>query len=172
MPQDEPVLGPDFALGLPSEVSEDPGLAARIDRLIQNERFAVLSTQGGGQPYASLIAFAVSSDLSAAVFATPITTRKYRLLMECDRVALLFDTRSGGEKDMMKIEALTATGRAVRLQPGLERDRWAGLLIRRHPHLGSFVQSPTSAVFRIDIVRYFHVIRFQEVSQWRPDVRG
>ena len=168
MPQDEPALGPDFRIELASEESVDPTLPERIRRLIEVERFAVLSTQGDGQPYASLVAFATSDDLSTAVFATPITTRKYHLLVQCDRVALLVDSRSQGEKDMMKIEAFTATGRATRLEPGKERDRWAGLLTHRHPYLEGFVHSPTSALFRIDIIRYFHVGRFQEVSQWRP----
>jgi hypothetical protein len=172
MSQDEPALGPDFQVDLPSEGSDDPTLPERIRMLVERERFAVLSTQGEGQPYASLIAFAISEDLSTAVFATPITTRKYHLLVNCNRIALLIDSRSHGEKDMMKIEAFTATGRSTRLDPGPERDRWASLLTQRHPQLESFVQSPTSALFRIDIIRYFHVSRFQEVRQWKPMRNG
>jgi hypothetical protein len=172
MSQDEPVLGPDFEFDLPSEESEDPTLPERIRSLFEKERFTVLSTQGEGQPYASLVAFATSEDLCTAVFATPITTRKYHLLMTCSRVALLVDSRSQGEGDMMKIEAFTATGKATSVAPGPERDRWAGLLTDRHPQLESFVQSPTSALFRIDIIRYFHVSRFQEVRQWRPTKSG
>jgi hypothetical protein len=168
MPKNEPALGPDSQLHFPSEESEDLSLPERICRLFEKERFAVLSTQGEGQPYASLVAFATSADLSTAVFATPITTRKYHLLLACSRVALLVDSRSQGEGDMMKIEAFTATGKATSVEPGAERDRWARLLIERHPQLESFVQSPTIALFRIDIIRYFHVSRFQEVRQWKP----
>jgi hypothetical protein len=31
-----------------------------------------------------------------------------------------------------------------------------------------FVRAPSSALFRIDIVRFIHVARFQEVRQWTP----
>jgi nitroimidazol reductase NimA-like FMN-containing flavoprotein (pyridoxamine 5'-phosphate oxidase superfamily) len=172
MTQDEPELGPNIQAGPPSVDADDPFLPERIRQLVERERFAVLATQGEGQPYASLIAFALSEDLSAAVFATPKDTRKYRLLMKCDRVALLVDTRSQGATDMMKIEAFTATGTAACLQPGAERERWARLLVRRHPHLESFVASPDTALFRIDVDHYFHVGRFQEVRRWRPHPGG
>ena len=172
MRYDEPALGPDFQIDVPTSESEDPTLVERIKRLLDSQKFAVLATQGAGQPYASLVAFAVSEDLSAATFATPITTRKYNLLVECDQVALFIDNRSGGEDDMMHIQAVTATGRAVELEHGPEWDEWSERLIDRHPHLDSFVRSPTSALFRIDFIRFFHVMRFQEVHQWRPPKRG
>jgi nitroimidazol reductase NimA-like FMN-containing flavoprotein (pyridoxamine 5'-phosphate oxidase superfamily) len=172
MRYDEPVLGPDFQTELPGSGSDDPTLPERIERLLDSQKYAVLATQGEGQPYASLIAVAVSEDLSAATFATPVTTRKYNLLVECDRVALFIDSRSEGEDDMMQIQAVTATGRAVELEQGSEWDSWSKRLIDRHPHLGAFVRSPTSALFRIDFVRFFHVTRFQEVHQWRPPRRG
>ncbi len=34
--------------------------------------------------------------------------------------------------------------------------------------LGAFVASPSVALFRVEIVRFFHVERFQEVREWRP----
>ena len=45
---------------------------------------------------------------------------------------------------------------------------WAELLIAKHPYLKSFLQATTCALFRVDIVRFFHVVRFQEVHQWIP----
>jgi uncharacterized protein YhbP (UPF0306 family) len=168
---DEPALGPEFELEL-ERAPEDPSLPDRIRRLVADERFAVLCTQGQRQPYGSVVAFALSDDLSAAVFATPMTTRKYRLLSECDRVALVVDNRGKYPHDMMKVEAITATGVAVQLKPGLELDRWAELLTARHPYLRSFVRAPSTALFRIDIVRYLYVTRFQEVRQWIPVLDG
>jgi hypothetical protein len=139
-----------------------------IERLVREQLYAVLCTQGGGQPYGSLVALAVTADLSAAVFATPITTRKYRLLCDCEHVALVIDSRSCSIEDMMQIEAITATGRARQLAPGHEFEREAGLLVGRHPQLELFVRAPTTALFHVDIIRYFHVTRFQEVRQWTP----
>lgn len=163
---EEPLLEPNWPTEEP--VAEHPGLAEQIARLVHEQPYAVLCTQGQGQPYGSLVAFAVSDDLSSVVFATTVSTRKYRLLCECDHVALVVDSRSRSSADMMSIEALTATGRAAELPAGPEFDRWSGLLIGRHPQLERFVKSPTTAVFRVDIVRYFHVSHFQEVRQWVP----
>ena len=168
MSRDEPALGADSADDPASGTTEDTMLGERIRGMVESERFAVLSTQSEGQPYASLIAFATSADLCTMVFSTHITTRKYRLLVNCDHIALLVDSRSSGETDMMEIEAFTATGRATQLGAGPEFNHWAGVLVERHPQIASYVYSPTSALFRVDIIRYFHVRRFQEVRQWRP----
>ncbi len=139
-----------------------------IERLTLEQPYAVLCTQGKGQPYGSLVALAVTDDLSSAVFATPMTTRKYRLLCDCDHVALVIDSRSQSVDDMMQIEAVTATGRAKQLSPGTEFEQMARLLVGRHPQLDVFVRSPSTAIFRVEIIRYFHVSRFQEVRQWIP----
>jgi len=140
----------------------------RIRALLVKEPFAVLCTQGEGQPYGSIVAFAFSDDLRAFTFATPVATWKYRLLCECDRVALVIDSRARFPGDMMKVEALTVTGRTTQLDPGIEFDHWADLLTARHPQLRSFFTDPSSALFRVDITRYVHVSRFQEVQQWIP----
>jgi hypothetical protein len=87
-------------------------------------------------------------------------------------VALVVDSRSKTPQDMMQVEAITATGRAVQLQPGADFDRWAARLTERHPQLGAFVRAPSTALFRIDVVRYLHVSRFQEVHQWIPESGG
>jgi hypothetical protein len=163
---DEPGIG---STGEPEAPGTgDPSLPDRIRRLTTTQPFAVLCTQGDEQPYASLIAFAVTDDLSAAAFSTPVATRKYRLLSQCDRVALLIDSRGEHPDDMMQVEALTATGRAVQVPQGEAFERWAPMLIARHPQLADFVNSPSCALFRIEIVRYFHVTRFQQVNQWAP----
>ena len=114
------------------------------------------------------MALAATDDLTTFVFSTPITTRKYRLLSECDHVALVIDSRSGTPAELMQVEAVTATGRAHVVPPGPDFERWAGLLIERHPHLAAFVRAESSALVRVEVVRYFHVCRFQEVRQWVP----
>jgi nitroimidazol reductase NimA-like FMN-containing flavoprotein (pyridoxamine 5'-phosphate oxidase superfamily) len=168
--RDEPLLGIK-----PSERDhKPPEMATRqlIRSLLEQQPFGVLCTQGGGQPYGSVIAFAAGPQLCSIAFATPTATRKYHLLCACESVALVVDSRSKFPADMMKVEAVTATGRAFQLDPGPEFDRWASLLTQRHPQLQHFVRAPSSALFRIDIVRYLHVSRFQEVHQWVPKPNG
>ena len=144
----------------------------RVRHLADSQPYAVLCTQGDGQPYGSLVAFALSQDLHHAVFVTPVATHKYRLLSECDHVALVIDNRPNNPDQLMEIEAVTATGRAQMIGRGDEFDQWAGLLVARHPYLETFVNASTCALFRIDVERYLHVGRFQEVNRWNPDAHA
>jgi hypothetical protein len=114
----------------------------------------------------------MTHDLVSAVFATQKATRKYRLLSECDHVALVVDNRSALPGRLMEVEALTATGRAHEVAAGPEFEQWSRLLTDRHPYLGTFVRSVSCGLFRIEIVRYFYVTRFQEVRQWVPKSRA
>lgn len=164
---DEPAFGA-IANVEPQQVDDDPALPDRIRKLMNAELYAVLCTQGQGQPYGSVVAYAASQDLTSVVFATPITTRKFRLLSECNRVALVVDNRAARPDDLMAIEAVTATGQALRIAQGPEFARWADLLAARHPYLKSLITASSCALFRVDIIRYFHVVRFQEVRQWIP----
>ena len=169
--QEEPVLGPEFVSPLIKDAS-DRAVAECIRALVTEEPFAVLCSQGEGQPYGSVIGFAFDCDLQAFVFATPRATRKYRLLSQCDQVALVVDNRGRFPEDLMKVEAVTVTGKARELERGPGFDVWAGLLVARHPYLKSFVESPSTALFRVDAVRFLHVTRFQEVRQWIPALDG
>ena len=167
-PVDEPFIGPmPDASG--RQAVAGPAIRERIRALLDEQPFAVLCTQGDGQPYGSVIAYAYSNDLRSVAFCTPVATRKYRLLAECKNVALVVDSRCQHLDNMMQVEAVTATGRAVQLESGPEYERWAACLTARHPQLKAFVAAPSSALFRLDMVRYLHVTRFQEVHQWIPD---
>jgi hypothetical protein len=148
---------------------ENFDLPGRIRSLVTEQPFAVLCTQGEGQPYGSLVAFAFSERLDQVVFSTLVTTRKYRLLSACDHISLVIDNRPDHTQDMMQVEGLTLTGRAVEMDRGPEFDRWAALLLARHPYLDSFLAASSCALFRVDVVRGFHVTRFQEVREWRPN---
>ena len=162
---DEPALGGDR----PETPADRPSLAGRIRALVEGEPFAVLCTQGEGQPYGSVIAFVTSEDLTEAAFCTPRTTRKYRLLTGNDRMALVIDNRGKHVDELREVEAVTVTGRSEELAPGDERTFWHDRLHARHPYLHEFLASPSCAIFRVRIVRYLHVVRFQEVRQWIPD---
>jgi nitroimidazol reductase NimA-like FMN-containing flavoprotein (pyridoxamine 5'-phosphate oxidase superfamily) len=168
---DEPILSPELDAPLATPDS-DLAVVESIQALVHSEPFAVLCTQGGGQPYGSLVAFAFSEDLRSFVFATPVATRKYRLLSECKHVALLVDSRSRFPDDMMKVSAVTVTGRASQVEPDAGFERWAELLTARHLYLESFVQTPSTALFRVDVTRYLHVTRFQETHEWLPASEG
>lgn len=148
--------------------SDQRAARQRIERLLAEQRFGVLCTQGDGESYGSLVAYVVGCDLVALAFATPKATHKYGLLRACPAVAMLIDSRSAHPAHAAEVEAVTATGQAVELPPGDERERWIAMLAQRHPELAFFFRAASSALFRIDVTRYVHVSRFQEVSHWEP----
>jgi len=168
---DEPLID-NHDMSEPPLSKADPAVRERIQKLVDKQPYAVLCVQGNNQPYGALVAFAFSDDLRHAVFVTPVATRKYRLLRECDHVALVIDNRSNKADDLMDIEAVTVTGRSQMIERGREFERCSGLLVARHPYLKSFVNAASCALFRVDVVRFLHVGRFQEVSQWVPNDRS
>lgn len=166
MNPDEPLFDDDSRMK--TGAASSTALRDRIQRLANDQPYAVLCLQGDGQPYGALVAIAFAKDLRHVVFATPVTTRKFRLLSECDHVALVVDNRPDKADELMEVEAVTATGRSHLIDRGAEFDEWAEVLMSRHPYLKSLLQAATCALFRVDVVRFFHVVRFQEVQQWIP----
>ncbi len=154
------------------ESAREPALPQRIRTLLEGQPYGVLCTQGGGQPYGSLVAFAFTENLAALFFGTPKTTRKFHLLSACEHVAMLIDTRAADSTELTRVEALTVTGRAEILGRGLDYERCLHRLSERHPHLRSFFLAPTTALVSIDVIRYFHVSRFQDVREWAPTRDG
>jgi nitroimidazol reductase NimA-like FMN-containing flavoprotein (pyridoxamine 5'-phosphate oxidase superfamily) len=165
---DEPLLKRER----PTEEDADIPVESRIRSLLERERFAVLCTQDERQPYGSVVALVVDESLRTGVFATGRATRKYRILADCDRVAFVMDDRDRHPDELMSVEAVTATGRAHEVTEDADRARLAELFLSKHPTLRAFVAAPSTALFRVDVVRYLHVWRFQEVRQWIPPNPG
>lgn len=138
-----------------------------ISNLLNTESFAVLATQGEGQPYTSLMSFKVTEDLKKIVFSTPQETRKFELLKQSDKVALLVDNRSQTPPSLNRISAVTITGKANIIPPE-KAQKWADFLMEKHPYQKSFIFAPSTALVVVDVYRYFLVKRFQEVVEWSP----
>ena len=135
-----------------------------LEELFTNQTLAVLSTQNEGQPYASLVAFAASKDLKALFFATTRATRKYANLSSNPRVAMLVDSRSNEVSDFRWAMAVTATGKAEEVE-GQEREKALKTYLAKHPHLDDFVSSPSCALLRMRVERYYVASRFQNVIE-------
>ncbi|MGM0444207.1 MAG: pyridoxamine 5'-phosphate oxidase family protein [Fibrobacterota bacterium] len=163
--RDEPMLKEDQNRDSYFTNTEDD-TQERISRLME-QPFMVLSTQGNTQPYASLLAFHASRDLTQICFATSRSTRKFRLLEDCSRVAALVDNRRDSSKSFTELEAVTATGTAYMLE-GDERAGAEKQLMGNHPYMADFIRSESTELFCIKVIRYFYVTRFQEVRIWIP----
>ncbi|MBN1142315.1 MAG: pyridoxamine 5'-phosphate oxidase family protein [Deltaproteobacteria bacterium] len=135
-----------------------------VRKLGASQRLAVLSTENLGQPYSSLIAFALGEDLKSLVFTTPRLTRKFSNLTANPHVSLLIDDRSNRREDFHEARAATILGRA-REVAGEERESCLELFLGKHPYLSDFARSPETTIFRVEIETYYVVDCFQAVSE-------
>jgi nitroimidazol reductase NimA-like FMN-containing flavoprotein (pyridoxamine 5'-phosphate oxidase superfamily) len=136
-----------------------------IRQLLQNEQLAVLSTEQQGQPYASLVAFAVTAGLGNLVFCTPKTTRKFSNLTNNPRVAMLINNCRNQASDIDNAVSVTAVGKAAEVVDTSKEDLSA-LYLQKHLHLKEFLQAESTALVRIRVQHYFMVRKFQDVYEY------
>jgi nitroimidazol reductase NimA-like FMN-containing flavoprotein (pyridoxamine 5'-phosphate oxidase superfamily) len=136
-----------------------------LHELCTCQPLAVLATDSGTGPYASLVAVAVTPDLRQLFFATPRATRKWANLEGNHQVSLLMDNRSNQVTDFSRAAAATILGTAGELN-GAERETGMALYLARHPHLAEFTASPSCALFRVQISSIYLVTRFQNVIEF------
>ena len=148
------------------ECEERKTLQALLRALFSLERFAVLATQGHGQPYTHLVAFAAEEDLNCLLFVTPRATRKFANLSENPRVAMMIDNRKNEVSDVHDAVAVTAVGMAEEVQGGRRKDLLKRYL-SRHPFMETFAKSPSCALVRVSVQKYDIVRKFQNVVELR-----
>ena len=139
-------------------------LKRELKKLFKKQKLAVLATHKNGQPYSSLVAFAVTEDLKHIIFATSRSTRKYEHFSSDGRVALLIDNRTNKVADFHSAIAVTAVGTAMEPDEN-NRQQLAQLYLAKHPHLKDFVQSPTCALVQVSVKTYYVVRTFQNVME-------
>jgi nitroimidazol reductase NimA-like FMN-containing flavoprotein (pyridoxamine 5'-phosphate oxidase superfamily) len=136
-----------------------------LRELCTGQPLAVLATDAGSGPYASLVAVAVTPDLRWLYFATPRATRKWANLNGNHNVSLLIDNRSNQVTDFSRAAAATVIGTAEELS-GTELENGLAIFLCRHPHLAEFTASPSCALFRVQIASIYLVTRFQNVMEF------
>jgi heme iron utilization protein len=142
-------------------------LTALLRTLFASQHFATLATHHQGQPYTSLVAFAVTDNLRTVVFATMRATRKFTNLSADARVALLMDDRANEPTDLREATAVTAMGSAYEAL-GAERRLLEGLLLAKHPDLAEFLATPGCALLAVRVQTYTVVTSFQNVQELIP----
>lgn len=138
---------------------------AILKELCAGQPLAVLATDNGIRPYASLVAVAVTPDLRQLYFSTLRATRKWANLAGNHNVSLLIDNRSNQVTDFSRAAAATILGSAEELS-GAELETGMAIFLGRHPHLAEFTESPSCALFRVQIVCIYLVTRFQNVTEF------
>jgi len=140
-----------------------------LQDLFASQRYAVLATDDFGQPFASLMAFAVTQDLRQIVVLTDRHRRKFSNLKANCRVALLIDDRENKGSDTEKSVAVTALGDANEVSTDVDAEL-RELFLARHPNLAGFAATPTCTVVSVRISSYQLVSQFERVREWRPDL--
>ena len=131
---------------------------------LESQKLAVLSTQKDGYPYANLVAVAYSNNYKSMVFVTDRNTRKFENMKSSSDVAILFDNRKTDAYDFDSVVAITAVGKAVESSEE-EIDYLKSIYIDRHPDLIAFINSPSSALMKVDVERYI-IASFNSVSSF------
>jgi nitroimidazol reductase NimA-like FMN-containing flavoprotein (pyridoxamine 5'-phosphate oxidase superfamily) len=143
-------------------------IQSRLKDLCTSQRLAVVSTQSGGQPYASLVAFVAGDDLRNIYFVTARTTRKYANLTKEPRVAVLINSSTNVESDFHEAISITVTGTAEEIR-GLESEKVLKRYLSKHPYLEDFAHSPSCALIKVATQSYYMVQNFQVVMELHID---
>jgi nitroimidazol reductase NimA-like FMN-containing flavoprotein (pyridoxamine 5'-phosphate oxidase superfamily) len=139
-------------------------ISSKVKKLLDAQKLGVLSTYGRNQPYSSLVAFAAPKDLKTLIFATARSTRKYHNLTRNAPVSLLVDNRSNQDSDFHDAIAVTVTGEAKEVEQH-ERETLLKIYLHKHTSLREFVMSPTCALVKITVQRFYLVHSFQQVLE-------
>ncbi len=133
-----------------------------LKTLMKKQKLAVLATCHDNEPYTNLIAFVTSKDLKYIFFVTPKATRKYSYLHSSRKTSLMIDNRSNKESDFRDAIAVNAEGNVREVG---KKQEFTSLYLEKHPYLEDFLNSPSSALMRVEVIKYIVASRFQNVME-------
>jgi len=139
-----------------------------IENIFKISRFAVLATEGEGQPHASLIAVTPMEGYRKLIFATYRNTRKYQNLTYNGKVAVLVESIDVNSSGLKESFVLTAFGQVEDIEAH-EKNMVFEAHLERHPGLLSFIQSEDCSLVRIKVDTYQVVRGIDDVEWWTID---
>jgi len=119
-----------------------------IEGALQTSRFAVLATEGNGQPHTSLIAITPFGSFRQLIFATYRNTLKYRNLAHNRKVAVLVESGDVNMKGMKESVVLTIIGYTEEISKE-ENEAAYQAHLKRHPEMESFMLSSDCALILV-----------------------
>jgi hypothetical protein len=149
-------------------MKHDPTHLEILRELLTGQLLGVLGTHRDGEPYTSLVGFAATPDLSRLLFATGRATRKHANLVADARASMLVDNRTNRPADFTEAAAATAVGIVEEIGPD-DRAFFEEVFLTKHPHLESFVRSPSCVPLGLQVSTYMVVTRFQHVIELHFD---
>jgi uncharacterized pyridoxamine 5'-phosphate oxidase family protein len=127
-----------------------------LEDVLNLNKFAVLATEGNGQPHTSLIAITPFESFRQLIFATYRNTLKYRNLSQNNKVAVLIENRDVNINGLQRSIALTIIGHTEAIST-TENEAAYQAHLKRHPELESFMLSSDCVLIRI-IARSYQVV--------------
>jgi len=143
-------------------MSKQIEISEYIEGILKTSRFAVLATEGDGQPHASLIAITPYGRFRQLIFATYRNTIKYRNITNNKKVAVLFESSDIIISGLHKRIVLTIIGQAEEIsRDGLAFQEH----LKEHPEMESFMLSPDCALILV-IAQSYQVVNGIEDIRW------
>jgi uncharacterized pyridoxamine 5'-phosphate oxidase family protein len=135
-----------------------------IEDVLKLNKFAVLATEGDGQPHTSLIAITPFGSFRQLIFATYRNTLKYRNLAHNRKVAVLIESEDVNMKGLQKSIVLTIIGHTEEISKEDNEVSYQAHL-KRHPEMESFMLSSDCALILV-IAQSYQVVYGIDDIKW------
>ena len=135
-----------------------------IEGVIKRNRFAVLATEGDGQPHVSLIAITPFTSYRQLIFATFRNTLKYRNLSQNSKVALLIENENVNLTGLTDKVALTIIGQTKEISIS-DREAAFRAHLRWHPEMESFMLSSDCALIMV-LAHSYQIVNGIDDIRW------
>jgi len=136
----------------------------KITKLLDEQKFCVLSTRSEKYPYTTLVGFYVNVECNEMIFGTMNDTRKYKNLINYPLISALVTDRKNSYLDIKDAAALTVLGEAHEIKENIKMH--ADSFISKHPYMEDFINTPNCALFMVKVERYILVENFQNVYEF------
>lgn len=124
-----------------------------IEAVLKTSGFAVLATEGNGQPHMSLIAITQFGNFRQIIFATYRNTLKYRNLSHNNKVAVLIESEYFNMKGLKESVVLTIIGHTEEINEAEKEEPYQAHL-KRHPEMEAFMLSSDCVLIRVSAQSY------------------
>ncbi len=136
----------------------------QIESILKDSKYAVLATDGEGQPHASLIGVTWLKGYRQLIFVTYRGTRKHSNISKNGKVAVLVESGNNSLSLFHERSVLTAYGHAEEIGIS-DNDAILRVHLERYPDLFFLSQSKDCALMRI-IVDSYQIVHGVEDVKW------
>lgn len=148
------------------EINKQSSIKECIEGVLKTSSFAVLATEGNGQPHTSLIAISQFGNFRQIVFVTYRNTLKYLNLSQNNKVAVLIEGEYLNMKGLKESVVLTIIGHTEEIEIEIEENEAIYQAhLKRHPQMKSFMLSSDCAIIQV-IAQSYQVVYGLDEIEW------